>query len=143
MTYCNSTKIAMSENEIHHNSIGISTGFLKSVLIQGNRIFSNMSWGIFLRNSQVTVIDGNEVHRNYCGGIRVVLNRFDNTFIKSNIIHDHTGPDMIQTRFMNEINTAKRSCWTTTLTTMSQFMEVLTKLYRLVDQHATTVGEME
>ena len=45
----------------------------------------------------MTVIDSNEIFRNDCGGIRISLNRFEDTIVMRNSIHDHTGPDIVQT----------------------------------------------
>ena len=43
-----------------------------------------------------------EVFRNDCGGVRVCLNRFNYTLVMKNLIHDHTGPDFVQTLFKSE-----------------------------------------
>ena len=55
-----------------------------------------------MRNSNVATIRGNDVFRNDCGGIRVCFNRFGNTVVMKNLIHDHTGPDFVQTVFKSE-----------------------------------------
>ena len=50
----------------------------------------------------MTVIDSNEIFRNDCGGIRISFNRFEDTIVMRNSIHDHTGPDIVQTVFISE-----------------------------------------
>ena len=75
---------------------------VRSVDITGNQIFSNQSWGIFLRNSNVSTVQRNNIFRNDCGGLRVCLNRFDRTIVMKNNIHDHTGPGLCQTTFFSE-----------------------------------------
>ena len=50
----------------------------------------------------MTVIDSNEIFRNDCGGIRISLNRFEDTIVMRNSIHDHTGPDIVQTVLVSE-----------------------------------------
>jgi hypothetical protein len=62
----------------------------------------NTSWGVFLRNIKVAVVSGNDIHRNYCGSIRLCINRFDSTLIRNNVIHDHTGPHLVQTSLFSE-----------------------------------------
>ena len=66
------------------------------------QFYNNKNEGILAtqddeNNSNIAVVDGNDIHRNYCGGIRLCLNRFDNTLIRDNMIHDHTGPHLVQT----------------------------------------------
>ena len=55
-----------------------------------------------MRNTNVAIVRGNDVFRNDCGGIRVCFNRFGNTFVMKNLIHDHTGPDFVQTVLKSE-----------------------------------------
>ena len=56
----------------------------------------------------MTVIDSNEIFRNDCGGIRISLNRFEDTIVMRNSIHDHTGPDIVQTVFPSEFEAELR-----------------------------------
>ena len=102
LNYNNSMRVKFEENFIHHNQIGMSLSHVRSVDITGNQIFSNRSWGIFLRNSNVTTVQRNNIFRNDCGGLRVCLNRFDRTIVMKNNIHDHTGPGLCQTSFFSE-----------------------------------------
>ena len=102
LNYNNDMRVVLEGNRIHHNQIGISLSHVRSADIHGNLIFSNRSWGIFLRNSNVSTIQNNDVFRNDCGGIRICLNRFDRTVVMKNHIHDHTGPGLCQTSFFSE-----------------------------------------
>ena len=102
MNYNNNMRVVFEQNYIHHNQIGLSLSHARSVDIRGNLIFSNKSWGIFLRNSNVSTIQSNNIFRNDCGGIRICLNRFDRTIVMKNHIHDHTGPGLCQTSFFSE-----------------------------------------
>ena len=101
-TYDNPTKLLVEGGSVHHNQIGLSLEYLKSVDVCNSKVFSNRTWGIFLRNSNVSTIQGNDIFRNDCGGIRVTLNRFEYTVVERNRIHDHTGPDICQTVFFSE-----------------------------------------
>ena len=100
--YNNNMRVVFEKNYIHHNQIGLSLSHARSVDIRENLIFSNRSWGIFLRNSNVSTIQSNNIFRNDCGGIRICLNRFDRTIVMKNLIHDHTGPGLCQTTFFSE-----------------------------------------
>ena len=101
-SYDNSTKFVLENSHVHHNQIGLSLEWVRSVSIQNCKVFSNRSWGIYMRNSNVASIRGNDVFRNDCGGIRVCFNRFGHTLVMQNLIHDHTGPDFIQTVLKSE-----------------------------------------
>ena len=101
-SYDNPTRISVEQSTIHHNQIGLSLEYMKGISVRNCEIFSNRSWGIYLRNSTITSITGNDIFRNDCGGIKVCLNRFNYTVVMKNIIHDHTGPDIIQTAFLRE-----------------------------------------
>ena len=70
--------------------------------MKSNSIYCNRSWGITMRNATVALISQNDVFKNYCGGIKVCFNRFNQTVLSENKIHDHTGPDVIQTRYYKE-----------------------------------------
>jgi parallel beta-helix repeat protein len=102
LLYDNPMRLILEGSHIHHNQIGVSLSHVRSVDVRNNQIFSNRSWGIFLRNSNVTIIQQNNIFRNDCGGIRVCLNRFEETVVMKNQIHDHTGPDLLQTVFFSE-----------------------------------------
>ena len=102
LTYDNENNLVVENCNIHHNQIGLSLGFLPFVSLKGNSIYSNRSWGITMRNSTVALISQNDVFKNYCGGIKIAFNRFNQTFLTKNEIHDHTGPGVIQTRYYKE-----------------------------------------
>ena len=101
-TYDNQNNLVVENCNIHHNQIGLSLAYLPFVFLKNNSIYSNRSWGITLRNATVALIRQNDVFKNYCGGIKVCLNRFNQTILSENKIHDHTGPDVIQTRYYKE-----------------------------------------
>ena len=101
-SYDNPTKLFVEGGSVHHNQIGLSLEFLKLVDVSNCKVFSNRSWGIYLRNSNVSTIRGNDIFRNDCGGIKVTFNRFEYTVVERNRIHDHTGPDICQTVFLSE-----------------------------------------
>ena len=101
-SYDNSTRLVLEDTHVHHNQIGISLEWVRSVSIQKCQVFLNKSWGIYMRNSNVATIRGNDVFRNDCGGIRVCFNRFGHSVVMKNLIHDHTGPDFVQTVFKSE-----------------------------------------
>ena len=87
---------------IHHNQLGVSIGYPNCVSLRNNSIHSNRSWGITLRNATVAFLCQNDIFRNECGGIRISFNRFYQTLLTRNQIHDHTGPDVMQTRYAYE-----------------------------------------
>ena len=101
-SYDNSTLLVVEGGSVHHNQIGLSLEFLKYVDVSNCQVFSNRSWGIYLRNSNVASIRENNIFRNDCGGIRVCFNRFEFTAVMKNRIHDHTGPDIVQTSYLSE-----------------------------------------
>ena len=78
-SFDNHMNIIIEENNIHHNQIGLSLEYVKRLSVQSNRVFSNRSWGVYLRTSNVTSIRANDIFKNDCGGIRVTLNRFHYT----------------------------------------------------------------
>ena len=47
--YANNVSVQLEGCKIHHNQIGASLGFFKEYSVKNNTIFSNGSWGIFLR----------------------------------------------------------------------------------------------
>ena len=102
LTYDNEIYANLENCNIHHNQLGISIGYPKSVSLRNNSIHSNRSWGIALRNAKIAFLSQNDVFRNECGGIRITFNRFYQTLLARNQIHDHTGPDVMQTRYYNE-----------------------------------------
>ena len=87
-TYDTPTRVRVENCIIHHNQLGLSLAFSRSLDVVHNKIFSNRSWGIELRNANVVSIKGNDIFRNNCGGIRVCLNRFNQIIIMANRIHD-------------------------------------------------------
>ena len=101
-TYDNENNVLVENCNIHHNQIGISICFPKYVSIKNNSIHSNRSWGIALRNATTAFLSKNDVFRNECGGIRIMFNRFHQTLMVRNEVHDHTGPDVMQTRYYHE-----------------------------------------
>ena len=101
-SYDNSTRLVVEDTHVHHNQIGVSLEYVRSISIQNCKVFSNRSWGIYMRNTNVAIVRGNDVFRNDCGGVRVCFNRFGNTVVMKNLIHDHTGPDFVQTLFKSE-----------------------------------------
>ena len=80
-SYDNSTRLVLEDTHVHHNQIGISLEWVRSVSIQKCQVFLNKSWGIYMRNSNVATIRGNDVFRNDCGGIRVCFNRFGHSVV--------------------------------------------------------------
>ena len=100
--YDNKMEIHIENCNIHHNQLGISHEFSKIILIKNSEIHSNRSWGIALRNCTVAFVGGNDISRNECGGVKIMLNRQNHTLITNNRIHHHTGPDIMQTRFYSE-----------------------------------------
>ena len=102
-TYDTPARVTVEDCRIHHNQLGMSLAYSKSLDIHNNSIFSNRSWGIALRNANVVSIRQNDIFRNDCGGIRVSLNQFHETVIMGNRIHDHTGPGLIQTILFTEM----------------------------------------
>ena len=101
-SYDNSMKLVMEDTHVHHNQIGLSLEWVRSVSVQNCKVFSNRSWGIYMRNSNIASIQGNDVFRNDCGGIRICFNRSGYTLVMKNLIHDHTGPDFVQTILKSE-----------------------------------------
>ena len=101
-SYDNSTRLVVEGGSVHHNQIGLSLEFLKNVDVSNCKVFSNRSWGIYMRNSNIASIRENNIFRNDCGGIRVCFNRFEFTVVMKNMIHDHTGPDIVQTSYLSE-----------------------------------------
>ena len=102
LLYDNENNLVVENCNIHHNQIGLSLGYLPFFSLKGNSVYSNRSWGITLRNATIALISQNDVFKNYCGGIKVAFNRFNQTVLTENEIHDHTGPDVIQTRYFKE-----------------------------------------
>jgi len=102
MSFDNLMRVIIEDNSIHHNQIGLSLEYVKRLNVKSNKVFSNRSWGVYLRTSNVTSIRANNIFKNECGGIRVTLNRFSYTTVMKNLIHDHTGPDIVQTVFLSE-----------------------------------------
>ena len=100
--YDNEIELVADNCSVHHNQLGYSLGFVKSVSISNSFIHSNRSWGIALRNATIAYIAGNDISRNECGGIKIMFNRHNQTLISKNRIHHHTGPDIMQTRYFNE-----------------------------------------
>ena len=100
--YDNYAKIYIDNCNIHHNQIGLSLQFSKQISVTNSSIHSNRSWGVALRNSTIALFDQNDIHRNECGGIKIMFNRFWQTLFSNNRIHDHTGPDIVQTRYLSE-----------------------------------------
>ena len=49
----------LEDTHIHHNQLGVSLEWVRSVLIENCRVFSNRSWGIYMRNSNVATVQGN------------------------------------------------------------------------------------
>ena len=47
--YANNVSVQLEGCRIHHNQIGASLAFFKEYSVKNNTIFSNGSWGIFLR----------------------------------------------------------------------------------------------
>ena len=47
--YANNVSVQLEGCKIHHNQIGASLAFFKEYSVKNNTIFSNGSWGIFLR----------------------------------------------------------------------------------------------
>ena len=47
--YKNNVSVTLEGCKIHHNQIGVSLAFYKEFYLNSNSIFSNGSWGIFLR----------------------------------------------------------------------------------------------
>ena len=101
-TYDNENQASVENCNIHHNQLGISICFPRLVSIKNNSIHSNRSWGVALRNTTVAFLYHNDVFRNECGGIRISFNRFYQTLLARNQVHDHTGPDVLQTRYYHE-----------------------------------------
>ncbi|VDI42249.1 Hypothetical predicted protein [Mytilus galloprovincialis] len=60
--------------------------------IKGNRIFSNIFWGMMLTSRSSAYILNNDIFDNKCGGIRIGLNYTASIIIDGNSIRDHTGP---------------------------------------------------
>ena len=106
-TYDTPTRMIVKECKNHHNQLGMSLAFSRTLDVRNNTILSNKSWGIALRNANIVNIQGNDIFRNDCGGIRVCLNRSNETIIMSNRIHDHTGPGLIKTVLFTEIQETK------------------------------------
>ena len=102
LLYDNENNLVVENCNIHHNQIGLSLGYVPFLSLKANSIYSNRSWGITLRNATIALISQNDVFKNYCGGIKVAFNRFNQTVLTENKIHDHTGPDVTQTRYFKE-----------------------------------------
>ena len=98
-TYDSNLKVRVENSSVHHNQLGLSLEFSNYVSVKNSQIFSNGSWGIALRNSSVSIIGFNDIFRNECGGVKVMFNRFNQTLLEENKIHDHTGPGILQTVF--------------------------------------------
>ena len=101
-TYDTENNLVVENCNIHHNQIGLSLGYLPFLSLKGNSIYSNRSWGITMRNATIALISQNDILKNYCGGIKIAFSRFNQTLLSKNEIHDHTGPDVIQTRYFKE-----------------------------------------
>ena len=101
-SYDNDTLLKIENSEIHHNQIGLSLQYTRNIVVTKSMIHSNRSWGIVLRNSTIAHFGRNDIFRNECGGIKVMMNRFKYTVFFKNRIHHHTGPDVLQTRFLSE-----------------------------------------
>ena len=101
-TYDGDAKILVDNCQIHHNQIGLSLQFSKEISVTNSVIHSNRSWGIYLRNSSIAFFGNNDIFRNDCGGVKVTFNRFNQTLFSNNAIHEHTGPDFVQTRYLSE-----------------------------------------
>ena len=100
--YDNCAQIYIDNCNIHHNQIGLSLQFSREISVTNSSIHSNRSWGIALRNSTIANFDQNDIFRNECGGVRIMFNRFWQTVFSNNRIHDHTGPGLIQSRYLSE-----------------------------------------
>ncbi len=100
--YVNDLRIEADSCSFHHNLLGLSLECVNVVKLTGNTIFANKTWGVHLRNAYVATLQGNNISRNANGGVRVSCNRYDGTILTDNLIHDHTGPGLVQTHMINE-----------------------------------------
>ena len=100
--YDNDSQIVIDNCQIHHNQIGLSLQYSREISVTNSVIHSNRSWGIYLRNATIAYFGNNDLFRNHCGGVKVAFNRFNQTLFSNNRIHEHTGPDFVQTRYVSE-----------------------------------------
>ncbi|XP_067018532.1 uncharacterized protein [Acropora muricata] len=89
----NEKKIAICNNDIHHNGpFGISLDEDSCLLICGNKIFENGFWGVLAKSRTSAVLMENLISNNKCGGIFIGTNYSGRVQLESNIVRDHSGP---------------------------------------------------
>ena len=60
-SYDSTTRLMIDKCSIHHNQLGVSLAYLRSIAVQNSQVFSNRSWGIFLQSSNLTLIHSNDL----------------------------------------------------------------------------------
>ncbi|XP_015768883.1 PREDICTED: uncharacterized protein LOC107347465 isoform X2 [Acropora digitifera] len=89
----NESKIAICNNDIHHNGpFGISLAEDSCLLICRNKIFENGFSGILAKSRTSAIIRENLISNNKCGGIHIGANYSGRIQLESNVICDHSGP---------------------------------------------------
>ena len=89
----NKNKIAICNNDIHHNRpFGLSLDDNSQMSISNNKIFENGFWGILAKSRTSAHIARNVLTGNKCGGIFIGVNYSGRVYLESNIVQDHSGP---------------------------------------------------
>ncbi|XP_068712651.1 uncharacterized protein [Montipora foliosa] len=83
-------------NKIYHNgTFGFrATLCIDDVLLEGNMVFKNLWWGIFVHNNSGGLYKNNEIYSNKMGGVMIGKRSPGKTpcVLENNYIHDNCGP---------------------------------------------------
>jgi hypothetical protein len=95
VAYTKNNVVIIDRNRIYHNlAFGISLESCQ-VEIKGNEIFENNFHGILAKNLTTAIVENNDIYSNKCGGIHIGVNFSGRIVIKSNNVRDHSGPWLV------------------------------------------------
>ena len=94
------TVVIMRRNKIYHNgTIGIRVTFnINNILVENNKVFENLWWGVCVHNNAGGVYKTNEICNNKMGGIRFGYQAPGKPpcVVVNNYIHDNCGPALYE-----------------------------------------------
>lgn len=94
------SEVVIRKNKIYHNGgYGVNVSFhVNNILLEGNLIFKNFWWGVWVQCNSGGCYQGNEICSNNMGGIRVGKQSPGKPacLLENNIIHDNCGPAFLE-----------------------------------------------
>jgi hypothetical protein len=85
-------EVIIDRNRIFHNlAFGISLDNCQ-VEIKKNEIFENNFYGIHAKYLTTAIVENNDVFSNKCGGIHIGVNFSGRVYIRLNVVRDNNGP---------------------------------------------------